>query len=375
MEPEAVLRLVVVGMSTTKTSYDTRESPKDAVCLDSSKREPYKKLKELVLKFVLPAVQEAKRNFEQAEGAVTIDKTLALPEVPQQPVDKLALPPLEDELDTTTTLEETPTEDIYHEAYCNHCGHDIYNLRYKCANCDDFDLVRYVAFTFISNLNLQCEECELAWSSDFSIHDISHVFLKLYRPISPSYTTAFLSQNLYEEEHKEEEDEEESDSSESDSSSSDEEDEEETESSSESESDESEESEDDKFELPEVKDTEVSEVDAASLEEDAENVVTEENLIEASHEEEEDEQAEEKEEQEKEETPAPTTESEPKKKESSGFFRALQRFFAMAEESKFSREEYEAFLVDMGFSDKERNIKLLEQSDDNIHDVLDQLVA
>lgn len=89
------------------------------------------------------------------------------------------------------TEEETDGGPAYHEAYCNHCGVDIYGVRFKCGNCADFDL---------------CETCEAHWSVDFSVHDVTHTFLKIYTPLPDRFTDKMiLPQNLYEQEVEEEE--------------------------------------------------------------------------------------------------------------------------------------------------------------------------
>jgi hypothetical protein len=58
---------------------------------------------------------------------------------------------------------------IQHEATCDVCQQQIRGIRYKCSNCPDYDL---------------CEACE-ALNLEKSLHDPDHLFLKIYRPISP----------------------------------------------------------------------------------------------------------------------------------------------------------------------------------------------
>lgn len=56
----------------------------------------------------------------------------------------------------------------------------IIGVRYKCANCNDYDL---------------CEQCEKKASS---IHNPSHVFIKLNTPLPQNYSYPLLGNlNLY----------------------------------------------------------------------------------------------------------------------------------------------------------------------------------
>lgn len=55
-------------------------------------------------------------------------------------------------------------EDILQRAICDHCDKDIRGTRYKCMQCNDFDL---------------CSVCE---PNSLSIHDSNHVFLEIKYP-------------------------------------------------------------------------------------------------------------------------------------------------------------------------------------------------
>jgi len=68
---------------------------------------------------------------------------------------------------------------VVHSAYCDNCQATIVGIRYKCANCVDYDL---------------CDQCE-AGNSEGDIHHLDHVFLKIYRPVN--YHIPFMIQNLY----------------------------------------------------------------------------------------------------------------------------------------------------------------------------------
>jgi len=72
-------------------------------------------------------------------------------------------------LDLQILVEAKPdvVKEVQHAANCDACRHKIKGIRYKCANCPDFDL---------------CEVCE-AVNLEKSLHDPDHVFLKIYRPI------------------------------------------------------------------------------------------------------------------------------------------------------------------------------------------------
>lgn len=66
----------------------------------------------------------------------------------------------------------TPTVTV-HSAYCDICRNTIVGVRYKCANCPDFDL---------------CETCE-AKHCEEPLHNRDHLFLKITRPIQPFHRT------------------------------------------------------------------------------------------------------------------------------------------------------------------------------------------
>jgi len=107
------------------------------------------------------------------------DATLKLQIIPLKIEDKI----LEQEEDIIENSDINQDVFVDHEAYCDHCDADIYGVRYKCSNCSNFDL---------------CETCETLWNSDFSIHDVSHVFLKIYTPLPELYTCSRLvKHNLY----------------------------------------------------------------------------------------------------------------------------------------------------------------------------------
>jgi hypothetical protein len=62
---------------------------------------------------------------------------------------------------------EAPKKRVVHSALCNNCEQGIVGLRYKCANCPDYDL---------------CETCEAKHCVE-PLHDVDHLFLKITRPI------------------------------------------------------------------------------------------------------------------------------------------------------------------------------------------------
>jgi len=75
---------------------------------------------------------------------------------------------------------ETPSTVVHTGVKCDHCGtNPINNVRYKCANCADFDL---------------CETCE---SSGTHGHPADHVFLKIKKPITKQFDAPLVKVNLY----------------------------------------------------------------------------------------------------------------------------------------------------------------------------------
>ncbi|CAB4468621.1 unnamed protein product [Rhizophagus irregularis] len=61
-----------------------------------------------------------------------------------------------------------PGGSVHNSIYCDICGKSpIYGIRYKCGNCRDFDV---------------CGKCEVNISK---LHDESHIFIKLNRPVYP----------------------------------------------------------------------------------------------------------------------------------------------------------------------------------------------
>ncbi|KAF9987553.1 hypothetical protein BGZ75_000445 [Mortierella antarctica] len=76
----------------------------------------------------------------------------------------------------TVKVDQTPQYGVV----CDGCNNDIYGVRYKCGNCPDYDL---------------CGNCE---ALPEPIHDPSHVFLKIRKPISMRLASpAPLLPNLY----------------------------------------------------------------------------------------------------------------------------------------------------------------------------------
>ncbi|KAF9095829.1 hypothetical protein BGX23_012562 [Mortierella sp. AD031] len=65
-------------------------------------------------------------------------------------------------------VDQTPQYGII----CDGCNNDIYGVRYKCGNCADYDL---------------CGNCE---ALPQPIHDPTHIFLKIRRPIAPRLAAA-----------------------------------------------------------------------------------------------------------------------------------------------------------------------------------------
>jgi len=65
---------------------------------------------------------------------------------------------------STSPNEKEEEEQVHPGVVCDGCGSGISGIRYKCSNCPDYDL---------------CQNCE----SKVGVHDPSHVFLKIAKPI------------------------------------------------------------------------------------------------------------------------------------------------------------------------------------------------
>jgi len=73
-------------------------------------------------------------------------------------------------------IDQTPQYGVV----CDGCNSDIYGVRYKCGNCADYDL---------------CGNCE---ALPKPIHDPTHIFLKIRKPIAPRLASATpLLPNMY----------------------------------------------------------------------------------------------------------------------------------------------------------------------------------
>jgi hypothetical protein len=72
----------------------------------------------------------------------------------------------------------------YHGAVCDNCNRRIFGIRYKCGNCEDFDL---------------CSECE-SKGVEFHHHPSDHLFVKIRKPLPPFtfQRRMLLPNNLYE---------------------------------------------------------------------------------------------------------------------------------------------------------------------------------
>jgi len=156
----------------------------------------YRMLKRFFLKNIIPASSPTDgQQPRMIQTEVTLD--YASPAEPQQIDDKPQFnseelapqPTYDDEYAEETSPaqeEECKTNNINqpdHNAFCNNCGKDIYGIRYKCGNCEDFDL---------------CSACEEQWSLDLAMHDTTHVFLKIYVPLPDSRSIGMhLPTNLY----------------------------------------------------------------------------------------------------------------------------------------------------------------------------------
>jgi hypothetical protein len=66
----------------------------------------------------------------------------------------------------------------HHGVVCDGCQGRIFGIRYKCANCADYDL---------------CEACE----AKSGVHNPDHVFLKIVRPVRVHLRQPAIPQNLY----------------------------------------------------------------------------------------------------------------------------------------------------------------------------------
>ncbi|KAJ1920505.1 hypothetical protein IWQ60_006987 [Tieghemiomyces parasiticus] len=72
--------------------------------------------------------------------------------------------------DSATSLvaaaDPAPEASVVHpDVFCDQCHREVRGIRYKCANCSEYNL---------------CDACE-----SYNVHDPNHVFLKLRRPIDP----------------------------------------------------------------------------------------------------------------------------------------------------------------------------------------------
>lgn len=59
-------------------------------------------------------------------------------------------------------------EKVAHRAICDYCNRHIHGIRYKCLQCDDYDL---------------CEDCEVVNCRN-KFHDQSHIFAKIINPLA-----------------------------------------------------------------------------------------------------------------------------------------------------------------------------------------------
>ncbi len=61
-------------------------------------------------------------------------------------------------------VKAVPVNNVVHAAYCDNCNVTIRGIRYKCGNCEDFDL---------------CEACEKLPN----VHNEEHLFVKIVKPL------------------------------------------------------------------------------------------------------------------------------------------------------------------------------------------------
>jgi len=78
-----------------------------------------------------------------------------------------------------TTSEPHQSEPVHSHVFCDACKAPVRGIRYKCANCPDYDL---------------CQRCE----NKGGAHDPEHLFLKIYKPLPPIRTSSPLLPQLYE---------------------------------------------------------------------------------------------------------------------------------------------------------------------------------
>ena len=138
-------------------------------------RDVTRKTVKQVLKGLDGAVIQSMKGGNSADvSEATVSSTKREEKEPEIPITS----PFKKEI--KQTAETASSHPIYYHDHvtCDFCERAIVGARYKCCNCPDYDL---------------CEECEAI----HGVHDPSHVFLKIRRPVRLRNKAPLLKQIIY----------------------------------------------------------------------------------------------------------------------------------------------------------------------------------